>query len=263
MSTDEARDLKIRRVDWYFDEWLAGTARLDAAERGVYVTICNLIYSHGGPIDSEGLASLCGCHGNAFRRIIARLKKLGKIIENGSQIGVKRCGKEIERALIRLEKASENGGKGGRPSNKINGLEKPAGYFPGKLAGASFNLQPTTYNLQPKETRASRASSNDAFDRWWEGYPEKVGKGAARKAFPKALSKTSLDQLIAGVERYKATKPVDRSWCNPATWLNQERWLDVHASNGADHNALPFGGGPPGPAPTLEELRISMERSYA
>ena len=71
-----------------------------------------------------------------------------------------------------------------------------------------------------------------SFDQWWEAYPEKTGKGAARTAFAKALTKTSLDQLIAGLERYKATKPLDRPWCNPATWLNQERWTDAPAANG-------------------------------
>jgi uncharacterized protein YdaU (DUF1376 family) len=82
---------------------------------------------------------------------------------------------------------------------------------------------------------ASRAVSKSGdFDLWWEGYPEKVGKGAARKAFVKALTKTSLDQLTAGIDRYKAHKPIDRPWCNPATWLNQERWTDAY-SNGHDN----------------------------
>ncbi len=31
---------------------------------------------------------------------------------------------------------------------------------------------------------------------------------------------------MATLERYKRCKPVDRPWCNPATWLNQKRWLD-------------------------------------
>jgi uncharacterized protein YdaU (DUF1376 family) len=154
----EESDLKIRRVDWYFDEWLAGTARLDAVERGVYVTICNLIYSHGGPIESEGLASLCGCHGNSFRRAMDRLKKLGKIIENGSEISVKRCGKEIEKARIRLGKAKENGRKSGGRPNKINGVAKPPGYCQEKLPGASFNLQPPTY----KDSEANASAAADA-----------------------------------------------------------------------------------------------------
>ncbi len=95
-------------------------------------------------------------------------------------------------------------------------------------------------------------SYRNAFDRWWEGYPEKVGKGAAKKSFTKALTKTSLDQLMVGLDRYKATKPVDRPWCNPATWLNQERWLDVPGSNVSASNVVSFGGPPTGPPPIPE-----------
>ena len=79
----------------------------------------------------------------------------------------------------------------------------------------------------PARARAPRHEAQ--FAEWWDGYPHKVGKGDAQKAFEKALTKTSFDQLVAGIERYKATKPLDRAWCNPATWLNQERWLDAPA----------------------------------
>jgi hypothetical protein len=79
----------------------------------------------------------------------------------------------------------------------------------------------------------TRVLSKTSFDSWWEGYPDKVGKGAARKAFERALTKTSLDQLTVGVERYKQHKPVDRQWCHPATWLNEERWNDQF-TNGHD-----------------------------
>ncbi len=106
---------------------------------------------------------------------------------------------------------------------------------------------------EPKESlsnesdaRASPRASNShkqEFDIWWKGYPHKVGPGAARKAYEKALTKTSADQLIIGVERYKATKPHDRQWCNPATWLNRESWLDQPAEvrpNGATEPFLPL-----------------------
>ena len=41
---------KVRRVDLYADEWLAGTSKLGPNEGWVYVQICMLIYSHNGPI---------------------------------------------------------------------------------------------------------------------------------------------------------------------------------------------------------------------
>jgi hypothetical protein len=83
-----------------------------------------------------------------------------------------------------------------------------------------------------ESTRARRAShAEEDFQKWYEGYPHKVGRAAARKACDKALRLTSLDELIAATERYKTQKPPDRDWCNPATWLNQQRWLDVPATS--------------------------------
>ena len=240
--------MKIRHVDWYAADWLEGTAELCISDRGVYVTIVNLIYARGGPIKEELLKRCCIDHGNAINASLARLEALGKIVRNGQEIDQKRCEKELERSRKRVGKRLENLAS----SKENNVLEFPAVY----------NNQQSTISNQQKETRASRAPSNaDAFDRWWEGYPDKVGKGAARKAFTKALTKTSLDQLISGVERYKSTKPVDRPWCNPATWLNQERWLDAPATNGYDRD-VSFYEGPKGPPPKIEEWGLPLDKPH-
>lgn len=69
------------------------------------------------------------------------------------------------------------------------------------------------------------------FDRWYSGYPNKVQRGAAERAFPKARKLASLETLMAGVERYVACKPADRPYQNPATWLNGKGWLDEPAAS--------------------------------
>ncbi len=63
------------------------------------------------------------------------------------------------------------------------------------------------------------------FERFWAAYPNKVGKADASKAFDRAIKRTSMDVLMAGLGIY-AAKSDDRPWCNPATWLNQDRWAD-------------------------------------
>jgi hypothetical protein len=58
-------------------------------------------------------------------------------------------------------------------------------------------------------------------------YPLKVGKKAGIDAIMKALKKTSKEVLIEAVSAYAAAKKIDPSFtANPATWFNQERWLD-------------------------------------
>lgn len=66
------------------------------------------------------------------------------------------------------------------------------------------------------------------FTEFWTAYPNKVGKGAAEKEFEKVVASKSidLDVLLVALGLYKKSKPPDRSWCNPSTWLHQKRWLD-------------------------------------
>lgn len=76
----------------------------------------------------------------------------------------------------------------------------------------------------------------EAFDRFWQAYPKKVGKGDARKAFDKALAgkgaqlRSFLDRMIAAVEQQKQsaqwTREDGQYIPNPSTWLNQGRWED-------------------------------------
>lgn len=69
----------------------------------------------------------------------------------------------------------------------------------------------------------------NGFDHFWQAYPSKVGKADARKAFDKASKVVSFDVMMDGLARY-AAKTDDRPWCNPGTWLRQERWADQPAA---------------------------------
>lgn len=70
----------------------------------------------------------------------------------------------------------------------------------------------------------------DDFDRFWQAYPRRVGKGDARRAFGKAIGKTSLAVILKALE-WQRHQP---GWMkdggefipHPSTWLNQERWDD-------------------------------------
>ena len=68
----------------------------------------------------------------------------------------------------------------------------------------------------------------DEFDQFWAAYPRKVAKIAARRAFLKAkrLEGVTIEDLLAGVQRYIATKPDYADWCHPTTFLNGGRWMD-------------------------------------
>lgn len=64
------------------------------------------------------------------------------------------------------------------------------------------------------------------FEAVWEIYPNKVGKRKAEAAYAAARKRDSFENIMAGLRKYVA-KTDDRPWCNPATFFNQDRWLDV------------------------------------
>jgi hypothetical protein len=69
---------------------------------------------------------------------------------------------------------------------------------------------------------------DDGFEEFWQAYPKKVGKEAARKSWTK--SKLNVDQVLNALEWQKESDQWQKSdgqfIPNPATYLNQGRWLD-------------------------------------
>lgn len=78
------------------------------------------------------------------------------------------------------------------------------------------------------------------FERFWSLYPRKVSKGAALKAWAK-LNPALGEQILKAIENQKyyreqvtkanAVLPKYQQkfmpdWKHPATWLNQQCWLD-------------------------------------
>lgn len=73
----------------------------------------------------------------------------------------------------------------------------------------------------------------ECFAAWWALYPKKVGKGAARRAYSNALkrvegtddpSEVLHSALVLALPELESR---ERQYVpHPATWLNQDRWLD-------------------------------------
>lgn len=94
-------------------------------------------------------------------------------------------------------------------------------------------------------TDRSAIANRERFDKFWKVAVRKTGKGQARKAFDRAMTKTS-EQHLAGswiaANQAWATWPDRTVVPHPATWLNQERWDDdipqPHITGSKTLNAL-------------------------
>lgn len=64
------------------------------------------------------------------------------------------------------------------------------------------------------------------FNVFWSAYPNKKGKGDARKAFDAAIKKTTLEKMLDAITKYVANKPDWQAYKHPGPWLRAERWDD-------------------------------------
>jgi hypothetical protein len=64
------------------------------------------------------------------------------------------------------------------------------------------------------------------FEIFYQAYPRHTARAAAEKAFARAIKKTTLEILLAAVERQKPAWTDPQFIPHPATWLNQGRWAD-------------------------------------
>lgn len=65
------------------------------------------------------------------------------------------------------------------------------------------------------------------FDAFWRAYPRKESKGAARRAWDKAVRRARAEDVIAGAQRYAADPNREPQYtAHAATWLNADRWTD-------------------------------------
>jgi hypothetical protein len=88
-----------------------------------------------------------------------------------------------------------------------------------------------------EKNKTPSVSSRDlAFEEFWLVYPRKVGKGAARKSWDRAVKAGTDTAVIIAAAIHLARQPgrEDRFTPHPATWLNAERWLDVPAERSHD-----------------------------
>ena len=83
-----------------------------------------------------------------------------------------------------------------------------------------------------------------AFDAFWQAYPRKTGKAAARAAWQKKLP--SLDVCLKALEWQKAqpqwTKDGGQFIPHASTWINQARYEDERPAGQAGNGAAPKAG---------------------
>lgn len=111
----------ISKVDFYPDDWLAGTSELNPEQRSVYITLCALYWSKQGYLQERDhwLAGMNDMSVRKFRKIKSELVDLGKIEIIDGFIYQERAEIELKNAQTMKDNAAEKGRKGGQKSAEI------------------------------------------------------------------------------------------------------------------------------------------------
>lgn len=247
----------------YVSDYLADTGHLTVEEHGAYLLLIMAYWQRGGlPADEGQLARLARCAPEQWERVRPAVAGL---------FGRGWKHKRIDAELLAVERKSERraeAGRAGGNAKAANALgsnasdlpeQNPAVALPSSSDTREQNITQVVENPSVDRPKASPSADPMGgiaakFDRFWSAYPEKVGKAAARRAFERVAKSRAVtfDALMAGLDRYIAGKPPDRSWCHPTTWLNQGRWEDAPAAPPAE--VIPLN---PGSAFHAREQRIA------
>jgi hypothetical protein len=165
----------------------------------------------------ETLAKRAHCHWRSIDRAIEELIKLGAVSK-----AHRKSGESYQSNIYTLRRVL--------PQLSLGTDTAVTGVLTGESVGTDTggNLTITT-ELEPSNIEPEN-DINAQFNQFWAIYPRKKGKGQARKAFEKALEKTDLETIIAGVHAYMEHEDMSdpQFIAHPTTWLNGERWEDEH-----------------------------------
>lgn len=113
--------------------------------------------------------------------------------------------------------------------NQRGAMSRPEPHAGARVEDISLTSTDSVVGKKERKKHITTSSPPPGFDAWWAIWPNKVCRKAAIEAFRTAAAKVPVAELMAGVDRYIRSKPADRQWCHPATWLNGERWTDQPA----------------------------------
>lgn len=197
--------------DWIRDQ------RISLGAKGLLAQL--LSHAPGWRISQESLATANGVGRDAIRTLINELLEAGYLArsedrertDKGYLGGYTYTTQDPMLAQPTLDYPTQ-----GNPLHKNNNIKN------NKLKNREREAQDLAQSLRED-------FADYHFREFWEHYPKKVDKGAAIRAFRKALKKADAKDVVDGAKAY-ATDPnlpdEKRFIKNPATWLNAESWAN-------------------------------------
>ena len=158
-------------------------------------------------------------------------KRLADLCEISDRDVRRQILKLVELGLIHIENRSRSNGSQSSNSYKLN-MSENMGRTNSPTPPDTLSYHPLTncptHNLVTNNLGNITSKDMSIFDDLWKMYPKKVGKGTARKALAKAMTKAQADKIQHSLALFvRAWGSQDKKFMPQlATWLNGERWDD-------------------------------------
>ena len=230
---------------FYWADWMsdAGVRRSSLAARGLWIDML-CIAAQADPIGYLTVKKVPLTVKDIARMVGESEPETGTLLDELERNGVfsrDRNGTIFSRRIVRDEKkartAQNNGKKGGNPSLGNSSGKSASDNLPDKGALKPHIPESSYQEREKQEARAGALIRSiphepdgwpaDYREIFWASYPHKVGKADALAKLDRVRKRgIQWNKILIGLAAYIQTKPPDRPWCNPATWLHQERWED-------------------------------------
>ena len=229
-------------MPFFHKDFFNATTHLTLEQQMAYLRLICGAWDRAGklPLDMEQLRLISTMEKREW-------KKSGQILmdfftKNDLFFSHKRVDKELEKANANIVQKSAAGKASAEKKaaeklrlseenakNSVNGRSTPVETaLPTEAATEGQRQSNPSPSPSPTVLRKSSLRSQGeavGFEEFWQTYPRKVGKGAARKAFTAAMLKTTASVVLQALASQQFGSR-ERFIPHPSTWLNEERWLD-------------------------------------
>jgi biotin operon repressor len=184
-----------------------------AALKFTLLALCDNANDEGGAWPSQqSLAQKTGQARETINRQLKRLVEMGLIVDSGKRWGKKQqiVEWEVQRDVLQ----------------RITRTCDSESHVPVTEDHTEPSLEPSK---EPEPPIVPLADAPDSFSEFWEKWPRKVGKDAARRAWgklPENEQNLALQVVLTHVALYKARKTEGRYIPHASTWINNRRFTD-------------------------------------
>jgi hypothetical protein len=216
---------------WYKrdpDAALVGMVALTDEQYRLYSVYIDILYSKEKDPGERVVVSFLPWNIQRFRRVRAELEALGKLER------IKKVGEKFTQSRVKVEIKLAKSRIKQTLFARQKALEIKARAFQSTDGELQLELQSekkkkdTLRSRQERERGKANGRSKlepEGFAEFWAIYPRKVAPDSARRAFARALRRTTLEIILTALKRQQW--PADRQWIkHPATWLNGGCWND-------------------------------------